>query len=99
MSAGSSASAGTAAEAVSTDKTQELVAEKQSALHTARVTALVAAGLLGVSILALLLYVVLGRRVPLRDSMSLALLVSIVSWILTALISDSGRVRVIGRRD
>ncbi len=28
-----------------------------------------------------------------------ALLVSIVSWILTALISDSGRVRVIGRRD
>ena len=28
-----------------------------------------------------------------------ALLVSIVSWVLTALISDSGRVRVIGRRD
>jgi len=28
-----------------------------------------------------------------------ALLVSVVSWILTALISDSGRVKVIGRRD
>jgi len=28
-----------------------------------------------------------------------ALLVSIVSWILTALISDSGRVRSINRRD
>jgi len=28
-----------------------------------------------------------------------ALLVSIVSWILTALISDSGRVRAINRRD
>lgn len=27
-----------------------------------------------------------------------ALLVSVVSWILTALISDSGRVKVIGRR-
>ena len=28
-----------------------------------------------------------------------ALLVSVVSWILTALISDSGRVKVISRRD
>lgn len=28
-----------------------------------------------------------------------ALVVSVVSWILTALISDSGRVKVIGRRD
>jgi putative membrane protein len=28
-----------------------------------------------------------------------ALLVSVVSWVLTALISDSGRVRVIGRGD
>jgi uncharacterized membrane protein YvlD (DUF360 family) len=27
-----------------------------------------------------------------------ALLVSVVSWILTALISDSGRIKVIGRR-
>ncbi len=62
------------------------MAEKQSALQTARMTALVAAGLLGVSLLALLLYLVLGRWARLRESTSLALLVSMVTLVAAGIV-------------
>ncbi len=69
----------TAAESPSVDATQELVAARRLALHAARRTAGVAAGLLGISLLALLLYGVLGRRPRWREATSLALPLSMVT--------------------
>lgn len=71
---------------IESDETKQMMVEKQSSLQTARMTALVAAGLLGVSLLALLLYLVLGRWARLSESTSLALLASMVTLVAAGIV-------------
>ena len=60
--------------------------EKESALHTARLTALAAAGLVGVAVLALGLYLLLGRWTAYREATSLALLLSMVTLVAAGIV-------------
>jgi hypothetical protein len=68
------------------DRTRAAVADKEAALHVARVTAAIAAALCGVSVLALALYIVLGAWVRLPETASLALLVSIVALVAAGIV-------------
>ncbi|MHB0956154.1 MAG: VWA domain-containing protein [Pirellulaceae bacterium] len=68
------------------DHSQQLVAERESALRTARTTAWVAAGLLAISILALAFHLVLGRWSALREVTSLALLLSMVALVAAGIV-------------
>ncbi|MHB8970383.1 MAG: VWA domain-containing protein [Pirellulaceae bacterium] len=74
------------AHAMAGDHSKQLVADKESALQTARTTAAVSAGLAGVSLLALTIYLVLGRWTALRESTSLALLLSMVTLVAAGMV-------------
>ncbi len=73
-------------QATTADHSRQLVTEKESALHTARLTALAAAGLVGVAVLALGLYLFLGRWTAYREATSLALLLSMVTLVAAGIV-------------
>lgn len=79
--------------AVGADAESQLIEQKQEQLDTARRTALVAGVLAAVALLALLTYMLFGRR---RETPSLALLVSMVTFVAAFVVFAVANLRAEG---
>ncbi len=78
------------------DATERAVAQKEHDLRVARRTMLVAASLAGLAVVSLLFYLVLGRGVRRRESMSYALLVTMVTLVAAFVICAVANLRAPG---